>query len=258
MQGGEDRRRGGGRAIVVTVACVAAAAFLDVPAAATVVWRSATCGGRRPETVWRPSGTGEGAAAGCLVARANPYGLDGLSRTGLVAFVDRPPLAISAGWEAVRYALYRRDRMEGAAIVRSLGGRLFAGFAGSTDQRKVTGFDRRRSGEWEPVLGGRFGAVSAAWAGSAGGSRGWRVSARLGPCRICLDAADRRDRVVSGEYRRGCIALHAGIREKSGEAAIGVSARRKRILAGVAWAHHPWLGSTVTVHAGWIGCVAGR
>lgn len=254
MQGGEDRCRGGGRLNVVIVACVAAILCSFSRGWSATVWRSAVCGARLPDAVWRPPGVGGGSMIGCFVAWSNPYGLDGVTKAGVVAFADRTAAAASVGWEAVRFSLYCRDRLEGTAIVRWPRRLCFAGISASAHRAAVRGFNPETGGDWRVVGGGALGPLQVGVSMSPGESAGWRASLSIGSCRFIVDTADRRDPVVAGEYRRGAFSMHAGLRSDTGEAAVGVTARRRETVAGATWANHPFLGSTVTVFAGWLTC----
>ncbi|MBN1885368.1 MAG: hypothetical protein JW876_07595 [Candidatus Krumholzibacteriota bacterium] len=260
MQGGKGRNRGGGglRQAIVAV-CAATAVCRCGAARAVTVWRAAGCGALQPAAVWSPPGARNRRGGGVFCARAAPYELNDLSRTGVVVFGRSARGAASAGWEAVRHTLYRRDRFEAAAIVRAVGGLFFAGAGGEVERASVTGYAQETKRRWNLFGGIEARSLALGLVRRTGGSIGWRASIRAGAFSVAVDDADgQAGPVVAGEFQRGGATLAAGMQTETGEIAIGLTVERRPVFAGVVCAEHPVLGRTVTVGAGWARWRGGR
>jgi len=279
MQKGKDvHRRGGGLGAVrgsialICVLCLAAPANAAAPAAAAADSGASECTARLLAG-W-PSGVASGSylfesaggrrRAGFHATAANPYMLEGLVSSDLLAGIDGESFSAWLDWRRLAHALYREDRVAAAMGIRCPfidGLRLYAipaferraaqGF-GARQSRSLSlavsydwrgsvcvGYARAPSGRGDPgapderaFLFMRAGALSLAVDGAVSGARGADVQ-----CALAAWLGDR-------------CAVMSGYRWETGEISSGLAVKVSRAILDFSWSRHPALGGTVTAGAG--------
>jgi hypothetical protein len=270
MQEGENvRRRGGGVARAIYPLAFIGALLVSTAAIPHASERPARLlagcpGGAASGNRFFGIGGGASRRAGFHATAANPYALDGLCASDLLAGIDGGTFSAWFDWRHLGHPLYREDRFAAAFGVPcpfAAGIRLQA--MPAIERREARGFPAEGSGSVSLGISrdcGDGACIGCVWLAAGGGEPGRRDAraffvARAGPLALAADGA------ISGA--RGSdlqCALEAWIgdrwafassyRWRTGELSGGCIVRLSRAILDFSWSRSPALGGTVTAGAG--------
>ena len=221
-------------------------------------------GGVASGNVFFGIGGGGKRRAGFHVTAANPYMLDGLSSSDLLAGTDGGPLSVWLDWRHLGHTLYREDRLAAAIGFPSpfgSGVRLHA--IPAIERRAARGFAAEGSGSISLGISYDYrGSICAGYVCRASGSENpWPRDARALLFMRAGSLVIAVDRAISGARGKDAqCALEAWLgdtwalisryRWKTGEISSGCVFRVSWAILDFSWSRNPALGSTVTAGVG--------
>jgi hypothetical protein len=206
---------------------------------------------------------GEGGRAAFFSAVEDPYVIDGLVRSNLLAGIGGKRLSVWLDWSHLGHRLYREDHASALIAFELEGIPLRCIVNPEVERHLVTGFPAERSGALSCSVCWELGR--AAWVSFesqlGGGCNAGRRTAVASFAVRSTSFGVRVDRLVSGATggdtgvavearpRRAC-ALLSAYRMNTNEVSGGLLIEAHSVLTRLMWSEHPALGSTLSMEVG--------